>query len=377
MKIRELLESNKLLESFPGDFNEATNAAEAKKAIGNYLSREKGISAENLDIGSYLTEITSNRDPRLKTDFIIWLIRTRDQDYNQHKDITATDAGKVLPSLNIPVEFKGHYSKTYRTIIGYDAYYVSQYSWRDLILISDKAWALDLDKLEKDVAGLHADRVASRQNVVDRHPNLAGTNHWGTAYDKSGYAIDTGKYRRMLDKIHLKADKKAQLEDAADKIDEVNQIMTRLLGKDYRDISISSIAGDYDNFRNAAYELIDSTEEYISKLDEEPADSIPFTAWGYDYTLSRFNRYYERFKKAISDKLDISYDMNESVEDEITSDDIKSSIRSSIESIKDDLSGIDKLFMSTDELDYNKVVELFHSIKTVATLAEFLASSSK
>ena len=279
-RLKLFSESSSLLESFPQEFNKAANSAKAKREIGDYLSRYKGISAQNLDIGSLMKPIKSSRDPSLKSSIVILMISGYSFNLGKYAPmIIAFDGSRTIVDAVVSRQPKGRAS-------GYKYQYASQSSWTSLLDSAEASWVIDYNSLEKDVDGLHASRVAAQRGSIDRDRRHAG----GYGYDKSGYYIDPSKYRRMLSDIKGKqgAEKlKSEFESTKNEYDQlVDKAFSKLRDEFNRGSEDSSKI--FDNLRELKYNF----DRCLKKV----SDMTTTNGWDIDYVIKDIDRLKEKIK---------------------------------------------------------------------------------
>lgn len=166
---------------------------ESKRSLNEGLPRELHLTKSEKDLllrrgvdlqnaPSDWVEITSNRDPRLKSGVNVFVIPSRfGGDYEN----------RVL-SLNGEIITDTTYDR------------IGSGSWKGLINAASKIWHLDVRKEDTDAMRLKvADRARARKGMIKRH-NPDDPDYRRANLDKSGYSIPgPEKYKAMLAELKL------------------------------------------------------------------------------------------------------------------------------------------------------------------------------
>lgn len=235
------------MESYPKDFDSAINAKEFKKDLGDMLA-SNGVSAQDTDISQFITEVRNARDPRLKGGCVIMIHPTNDGDR-----LVAYYNGRTVGNYEV-YRYKSGYSP-YSGAPQYKYKYASELTWTDAIDRAKKIWILDLTALnDGSVDEKRKNRRDARDGSVERKPNRAGS--WG--YDKSGYYVDTSKYKTIL--RDMKSTKRAKeiLDQVIVDAEAANDLVRKAIadGK-----SLNKFASIFDNYQSVLDRLFEKAKE--------------------------------------------------------------------------------------------------------------------
>ena len=178
--IERLNESRRIDEAFPPILNNL--ATPSKKIVRDRLTRA-GIDIENTPYE--LVTITDGRDPRLKGNGVVIF----------------EIADKTMWN-NVGVWFKNEF-----IVNPYVAKYdknLSQMSWKTILEISKRIIVMEFN--EESAAALkakRAERATLQKDVVKRYDPKKDKLR-GMRIDKSGYAIDPNRYKKMLADMKMK-----------------------------------------------------------------------------------------------------------------------------------------------------------------------------
>lgn len=200
-RIRESIKQ-RLNESWPAILNGLS--AQSKDKIRHALSTYY-IDIENTP--SDAIQVTSSRDPRLKSGMTIFDFGETGRGYNKHP-IAVFVNGKAIVDPVVPGTAKSGYS--------YDDIPASKLSWNSCILNAKTIYHMSFDDMESRAANkeLRQQRATSKKGTVNRYrdkevqglygPSTIRSNEFGNTpgrydkLDKSGYVINPSKYIDML-----------------------------------------------------------------------------------------------------------------------------------------------------------------------------------
>lgn len=200
-KIRESIKK-RLNESWPSVLN--TLSAEGKNKVRNALSTYY-IDIENTP--SDAIQVTSGRDPRLKSGMTIFDFGDNPKGWNKHP-VAVFVNGKPVVDVQVPGTSKSGYA--------YDDILASKLSWNSCVLNADTIYHMSFDDEASRAANkdLRQQRAASKRGTVNRYrdkevPGLYGphtikSDDFGNTprkyakLDKSGYVLNPSKYIDML-----------------------------------------------------------------------------------------------------------------------------------------------------------------------------------
>lgn len=177
--IQRLNESRRLDESWPPVLNSLDSRY--KNVIRTKLTRA-GIDIQNTPYKE--TVITNGRDPRLKG-----------------SDVVIFELGAKMSSQSVGVWFNGEFIiDTY--IWDFDKN-LSRMSWKNILEISKRIIVMEFDmKSREDLINKRAERAEAKKDMVKRYTNpndfKKELRRSDLKLDKSGYAFDPNKYKKLL-----------------------------------------------------------------------------------------------------------------------------------------------------------------------------------
>lgn len=186
-KLFEARRNPKLLnEAWPAILSKSKLHASDKYAIVRLKKQliKAGLDIENTPVET--VEITSNRDPRLRSDtksVLIFVFKGfRD------KEVPAVwFDGKIVIDCEV---------REYRE-------YASRLSWKKLIDAATEMYMMTFDEdIYKALKAKQSSRKASQQGMVRRYRD-GDPDRPHTKIDKSGYVVDTDKYKWMLAELQV------------------------------------------------------------------------------------------------------------------------------------------------------------------------------